>query len=115
MYLIDSIENQKITAYEGENVTITCKDVNNSLPHFQWATRDSENAVEFLCPTKNEEDRISKNGLHNVSLRLVNVSQEDEKDYYCIVGNDRKYDYQNFQLEVLPRSVTSEGKCVGVV
>ena len=95
-------------------MTITCKDVNNSLPHFQWATRDSENAVEFLCPALNVENGTSKSGnKHN--LLLVNVSREDEKDYYCIVGDDRKYEYQNFQLRVLPRLVTSEGKCSRVI
>lgn len=106
-------------AYEGNDVTITCKDVNHSLPLFQWATRDSKNAVEFLCPALTEEERMSRSSneqLQNVSLRLVNVSQEDEKDYYCIVGDDREYDYQKFQLSVLPPTpVTSEGKCLGVI
>ena len=46
-----------------------------------------------------------------LNLGLVNVTERDERVYYCIVGDDHGYNYQMFQLNVIPRSDTQGGKC----
>ena len=104
---------KNITAYKGDNVTITCKAVSKSLPHFQWVVKQN-NTFKVLNPglSRNEYISQSDDGLsHAVNLRLVNVTQKDERGYYCIVGDHHRY-YQKFQLNVIPRSrpVRSEGK-----
>ena len=100
---------QNITAQEGENVTITCKAVSDGLPHFQWLALMPNGSFEAL---NSKLSQFVPNGrLHAQALRLVNVSREDDKVYYCMVGDDRGYDYKAFHLSVSPRSATSEGKC----
>jgi hypothetical protein len=108
--VLQSIEN--ITAYEGDNVTVTCKAVSDGLPHFQFAVLEN-GTFKVLGPALvSPEDyvwNIYNNRWHGVKLRLVNVTRKDERIYYCMVGDDRGFDYEKFQLKVLPRPVTPEG------
>ena len=109
--ILQSLKN--ITAYEGDNVTITCKAVSDGLPHFQWMIKQN-NTFKVLDPGLSADEYVWKSDSdrwHGVNLRLVNVTQKDERVYYCIVGDDRGYDHQWFQLSVIPRPVTTEGKC----
>ena len=112
--VLQSIKN--ITAYEGDNVTITCKAVSDGLPHFQWVVLEN-GTFHVLDPGMSQKDYIWKSEnprWHGVNLRLNNVTKEDERDYYCVVGDDRGYDHQKFQLRVLPRPVTPGSKCLCV-
>ena len=107
-----------ITAYEGDNVTITCKAISDSLPHFQWLIFRPNGSLEVLDPGLDEEDYIWKSDnerWHGVHLLLVNVTQKDEREYVCMVGDDRGYDYQKFQLKVVPRPITTKGKYLCVI
>ena len=109
-----------ITAFEGDNVTITCKAISDSYPHFQWLILRPNGSLEVLDPGLDEDDYIWKSDnerWHGVNLRLVNVTQEDEREYVCMVGDDRGYDYQKFQLKVLPRLITTKGRylCVAII
>ena len=108
---------QNVTKFEGEDVEFTCKAISDSLPHFQWITMGVNDTVNVIDPGLSEDEYIWKSNnprWHGVKLRLVNVTQEDENDYYCMVGDDRGYAYQKFQLKVLPRPVTTSGKCLCV-
>ena len=106
--ILQNIKN--ITAYEGDNVTITCKAVSDGLPNFQWVIKQN-NTFKVLDPGLSADEYIWKSDSdrwHGVNLRLVNVTQKDERGYYCIVGDDRGYDYQTFQLNVIPRPIFLE-------
>ena len=108
---------QNITAFEGDNVTITCKAISDSYPHFQWLILRPNGSLEVLDPGLDEDDYIWKSDnkrWHGVNLRLVNVTQKDEREYACMVGDDRGYDYQKFQLKVLPRLITTKGRYIFV-
>ena len=101
---------QNITAYEGENVTITCKAANNLVPHFQWAVQRPNGSIEILdSKSRQFAPKSGNDGLYTENLRLINIKREDEKVYYCMVGDDGGYDFQTVHLRVLPRPVTSEG------
>ena len=103
---------QNITAQEGENVTITCKAVSDRSPHFQWLALMPNGSFEALHSKSSQfVPKIGNDRLHAQTLRLVDVSQEDDRVYYCMVGDDRGYDYKAFHLRVSPRSATSKGKC----
>ena len=107
-----------ITAYEGDNVTVTCKAISDSLPHFQWLIFRPNGSLEVLDPGLDEEDYIWKSESyrwHGVKLRLVNVTQEDGREYVCMVGDDGGYDFQKFQLKVVPRPNTTKGKYLCVI
>ena len=107
-----------ITAYEGDNVTITCKVISDSLPHFQWLILRPNGSFGVLDPGLDEEDYIWKSvneRWHGVRLLLVNITQKDEREYFCIVGDDRGYDLQKFQLKVVPRPITTKGKYLCVI
>ena len=103
------------TAMEGENATLFCKALSDSMPHFQW--------LRWLAPPSNASDESSQiknpvyevikenqqNGnkhlvlpigkpakldFHGVKLILTNVSKKDEGKYSCIVGNAFVYAVQ---------------------
>ncbi|XP_046864715.1 fibroblast growth factor receptor-like [Xenia sp. Carnegie-2017] len=101
---------KNITAYEGDNVKATCKAFSDSLPHFQWAVVEGENAtVRVLDPNLSEDEFIWKGGnkrYHGVHILFNNVTKKDERYYYCVVGDNRGYDKTRFYLHVLPRPMT---------
>ena len=104
---------QNITAYEGDSMTITCKAISDSLPHFQWLTVRPNGSLEVLDPGLSDEDSTWKGDSdrwHGVKLRLVNVTQEDGREYVCMVGNNLGYDFQKFHLKVIPRPTSPQGK-----
>ena len=106
------VKEKMVTAYKGDNVTITCKAVSDGVPHFQWAVKQN-NSFKVLDPGLSQNEYVwqSNDGRwHGVNLRLVNVTQKDERGYYCIVRDGRRYDYQKFQLNVIPRPVSSDDK-----
>jgi hypothetical protein len=102
---------ENITAYEGDNVTVTCKAISDSLPHFQFSVLEN-GTFKVLDPGLSPEDYVWKSDniyWHGVKLRLVNVTRKDERIYNCMVGDDRGFEHQTFQLKVLPRPATPEG------
>jgi hypothetical protein len=110
--VIQYIDN--VTAYEGDNVTVTCKAVSYARPHFQFAVLEN-GTFKVLDPGLSQEDYVWKSDnvrWHGVKLRVVNVTRKDERNYYCMVGDDRGFDYVKFYIKVNPRPVTPEGKYV---
>ena len=99
---------KNVTVNEGENATLWCKVISDSMPHFQWqrwrlspsnGTANStiehphyevikenlQNPDEHLIlPKSNRFD-------HRAKLTLVNVTKKDEGKYTCIVGNALGY------------------------
>ncbi|XP_046850988.1 fibroblast growth factor receptor 4-like isoform X2 [Xenia sp. Carnegie-2017] len=101
---------KNITAYEGDNVKATCKAFCDSLPHFQWAVVEGENAtVRVLDPNLSKDEFIWKGKnkrYHGVHILFINVTKKDERYYYCVVGNNWGYDKTRFYLHVIPRPMT---------
>ena len=108
---------KNITKYEGENVTFTCKAVSDSMPHFEWIVVKENDTVEVLDPGLSDDEYLWDSGderWHGVKLRLVNVTQEDSREYLCMVGDDHGYSIQKFFLKVLERPATTTSKCPSV-
>ena len=106
---------QKITKYEGEDVTFICKAVGDSMPHFKWIILNENGSVERLDPGLSDDEYLWESDdkrWHGVKLRLVNVKQEDSREYLCMVGDDYGYSIQTFSLNVLERPVTTISKCL---
>lgn len=92
-----------VTVMEGENVTLLCKALSDSMPHFLWlrwfaspanaSGNSSENPIySYKVIKQNDQHRInhektSKLDFHSAKLTLVNVTKNDEGKYTCIVGN----------------------------
>ena len=97
---------ENVTVHEGENATLLCKALSDSMPHFQWLRwhssssngtinstiehphyevikQNSENPDDYLVLPKSN----NKFDFHGVKLTLVRVTKEDEGKYTCIVGN----------------------------
>ena len=97
---------ENVTVYEGENASLLCKALSDSMPHFQWLrwhstpsngttnstiehphyevikqnTQDSDH--HFILPQTN-----NKFDFHGKKMTLVKVTKKDEGKYTCIVGN----------------------------
>lgn len=101
---------ENITVYEGENATLLCKALSDSMPHFQWlrwflspSNGSTNSTIEYphyevikqseqhsnhylVLPQSN-----NKFDFHGVKLTLINVTKKDEGKYTCIVGNSVGY------------------------
>ncbi|XP_028403293.1 fibroblast growth factor receptor 4-like [Dendronephthya gigantea] len=107
------------TAYEGDDVTLTCSAFSDALPHFQWIVKNPKknNSIEVLNPGLEQDDYIcegEKERWHCVKLLLRNVSRKDERQYYCMAGDERGWSKETVWLKVLPRPVTTEATSVKV-
>ena len=129
---------ENATAMEGENTTLFCKALSDSMPHFQW--------LRWLAPPSNASDESSQiknpvyevlkqnqqNGnkhsllpigkpakldFHGVKLILTNVSKKDEGKYSCIVGNAFGYAVQQAYVTVLeiPGRKETEDRRISVI
>ena len=97
---------KNVTVYEGENATLLCKALSDSMPHFQWLrwvqsppnglTNSAIEHPHYEVIKQNEQDLNqhlvlpqSSNtfDFHGVKLTLVNVTKKEEGKYTCIVGN----------------------------
>ncbi|XP_028403298.1 fibroblast growth factor receptor 4-like isoform X3 [Dendronephthya gigantea] len=104
---------ENITAYEGDNVTFICRGYSDALPHFQWIVKNPKknNSIEVLPSGLERDDYICDNKRppwHCAKLLLLNVSREDERQYYCMAGDARGWSKETVWLKVLPRRFTPE-------
>ena len=100
---------KNVTVYEGENATLLCKAISDSMPHFQWLRWFSSPSNGFVNGSKvqhphhtyevikqNEQSdnqhlvvppKLIKFEFHEAKLTVINVTKKDEGKHTCIVGN----------------------------
>ena len=95
-----------VTVSEGENATLLCKALSDSMPHFQWLrwhsspTKGTTNTTiehphyEIIKQNSQDsnEDLVlpqtnNKFDFYGRKVTLFNVTKKDEGKYTCIVGN----------------------------
>ncbi|PFX11475.1 Fibroblast growth factor receptor 2, partial [Stylophora pistillata] len=113
---------ENVTVKRGENASLTCKALSDSMPHFQWlrwfpmrtngsANSSPNGAIErphYQILNKDDTDQnvivTPSNGktfdFHGVKLTLVNVTKKDEGKYTCIVGNAVGYAVEHANIIV---------------
>ena len=108
---------ENVTVYRGENASLTCKALSDSMPHFQWlrwfptpfnnSTNGSIESPHYEIVNKEETDQHviappggKKFDFHGVKLTLVNVTEKDVGKYTCIVGNAVGYGVEHAFISV---------------
>jgi hypothetical protein len=113
--VIQEIDN--VTTWVGQNATLECKAMSDSMPHFQWIrwfpshfNHTSNTTVHpFEVIKQNARDPSShilkpklyrKFAFHGVKLTLFNVTKESQGRYSCVVGNAVGYRFEHGYLIV---------------
>ena len=109
---------ENVTVYRGENASLTCKALSDSMPHFQWlrwfptsfnsSTNGPIESPHYEIVNKEDADQhviIPSSGgkkfdFHGVKLTLLNVTKRDEGKYTCIVGNAVGYAVEHAYIVV---------------
>ena len=100
---------ENVTVYRGENASLTCKALSDSMPHFQWlrwfpvrsngsansSVNGSIESPHYEIVNKGETDQHvilpsssdKRFDFHGVKLTLLNVTKRDEGKYTCMVRN----------------------------
>ena len=100
---------ENVTVNRGENASLTCKALSDSMHHFQWlrwfpmrtngsvnsSADDSIESPHYEILNEDLTDELvivpPSNGkkieIHGVKLTLLNVTKKEEGKYSCIVGN----------------------------
>ena len=98
------------TVFQGQNATLECLALSDSVPHFQWLKWYSKSTADSGKMKSGKKYKVidQSNHEHNqhllkpktqrafvphsVRLTLVNVTKKDEGKYTCFVGNSVGYD-----------------------
>ncbi len=121
---------ENVTVYVGDNATLLCKALSDSMPHFQWlrwftspvngSTNSTIEHPHYEVIKQNEQDlnqhlvlpqSNNKFDFHGVKLTLVNVTKKDEGKYTCIVGNAVGYAVEQAYIIIRDWSGKNENNC----
>ncbi|EDO49191.1 predicted protein, partial [Nematostella vectensis] len=112
-----------VTVLSGENATLECKAMSDSMPHFQWirwftarvngSSNETTLRFEVVKQTPHSDHILRPKSehrfaFHGVKLTLFNVSKEDEGKYTCLVGNAVGYNAENGYL-IVKGMITNDG------